>query len=157
MLLEGRLGLGNHTGQAWCHCMAEAGAVGGGWDGLDLSRRHSRQVGRVTPLIRCLALRPREHVICIQPDSMLSAISPVLKNQMPMLDSMEDSVQASDAARLEMVTLAGIDMSLAFIARQNGEDAAKTVATYLEYTGDYRLQLLLHMPKMIGPYVQHFR
>ncbi|CAK0736963.1 hypothetical protein CVIRNUC_000832 [Coccomyxa viridis] len=33
---------------------------------------------------------------------------------------------------------AGIDMSLAFIAKRNGEEAAKQVATYLEYTGDYR-------------------
>lgn len=33
-------------------------------------------------------------------------------------------------------------MSLAFIAKRNGEEAAKQVATYLEYTGDYRS--LLH-------------
>ena len=46
---------------------------------------------------------------------------------------------------MEMVISAGIDMSLAFVARQNGEEAAKQVATFLEYTGDYRYQMLLHV------------
>ena len=52
MLLEGRLGLGNHAREAWGHCMAEAGAVGGGWNGLDFSRRHSRQVTGSPPPAR---------------------------------------------------------------------------------------------------------
>ena len=67
--------------------------------------------------------------------------------ELQKLDRMEGPVEASDIAKMEMVILAGIDMSLAFIARQNGEEAAKQVATYLEYTGDFRLQLLLHMPE----------
>ena len=60
---------------------------------------------------------------------------------------MEGPCEASDVARPEMAIPAGIDMSLAFVARQNGEEAAKQVATYLEYSGDYRLQLLLHIPE----------
>lgn len=60
--------------------------------------------------------------------------------------------EASDEAKTSMALLAGIDMSLAFVARQNGEEAAKQVATFLEYTGDYRLQLLLHSQPILCPY-----
>ena len=33
---------------------------------------------------------------------------------------------------------AGMDMALAFVARQNGEEAAQQVAGFLEYSGDFR-------------------
>ena len=36
-------------------------------------------------------------------------------------------------------------MSLAFIAKHNGEEAAKEVAAYLEYSGDWR-HAPIHMP-----------
>ena len=86
-------------------------------------------------------------MLCGQPVFGLAACDQPPPVNMPKLDSMEGPCEASDVAKPEMAIPAGIDMSLAFVARQNGEEAAKQVATYLEYSGDYRLQPLLHIPE----------